>query len=321
LYIFNLAISFRFRNILVAILLFTGISLVLAPNLRVGSRLTALLSQVKPHKFTRPITSVTMAPERYQNPPQAPPSFTATTKSLVDDAKHLCDRTRKILDDMVKDVKPEAASFGNIVLPMAVDENESALSSRILGFYQAVSTDKELRDASTEAEKLMDDFSIEASMREDIYELVEAAFQNKDKLDPESQRLLDKERKSYIRNGLGIEKGPKRDRFKEIKKRLSQIAIQFQKNLNEENGGIWLTPKELDGVPQDLIDTLEKGKAETENEGKVKLSFKYPDLFPTLKFAFNAELRQKLFIENENKVSFTQIYSSKTPIRIACDCH
>ena len=39
-----------------------------------------------------------------------------------------------------------------------------------------------------------------------------------------------------------------------------------------------------------------------ENEGKVKLSFKYPDLFPTLKFAKNPETRKKVFIANENKV-------------------
>lgn len=204
------------------------------------------------------------------------------------------------MDTIVKDVKASDATFGNTILPMVNDENESALLTRVIGFYQAVSTDQKLRDASTEAEKLMDDFSIEASMREDIYALVEAAFQAKGKLEPESQRLLERERKSYIRNGLGIEAGPKRDRFKEIKKRLSQISIAFQKNLNEENGGLWFTREELSGVPNDVVDNLEKGAGE--NDGKVKLSFKYPDLFPTLKFALNSDLRQKLFVENENKV-------------------
>jgi metallopeptidase MepB len=204
------------------------------------------------------------------------------------------------MDKMVQNVKPEQATFENTVLPMALDENESSLSSRIIGFYQAVSTDKGLRDASTEAEKLMDEYSIEASMREDIYQLVEAAFQKGAKLDPESQRLLEKARKSYIRNGLGIPAGP-RERFKEIKKRLSQISTDFQKVLNEENGGLWVTKEEMEGVPEDVVNGLEKGVGE--HEGELKLSFKYPDLFPTLKFALSSELRQKLFIENENKVS------------------
>ncbi len=76
----------------------------------------------------------------------------------------------------------------------------------------------------------MDEFNIEASMREDIYILVQAAWEREkkeNKLDPESKRLLEKERKSYITNGLGIEKGPKRDRFKEIKKRMSMVCDPY----------------------------------------------------------------------------------------------
>jgi metallopeptidase MepB len=71
--------------------------------------------------------------------------------------------------------------------------------------------------------------------------------------------------------------------------------------LNEENSGIWFTRKELEGVPQDVLETFEQGTGD--NEGKLRFTFKYPDLFPTLKFALDSETRQKVFIENENKVS------------------
>ena len=242
-----------------------------------------------------------MAPKQYQKPPQAPPSFIATPTSLVDDAKAICDRTRKLLDKIAADVTLETATFENVVLPMAEDENNANLESRIIGFYQAVSGDSKLRDASSKAEEIMDEFGIEASMREDIFKLVDAAYKKGDKLDPESQRLLEKERKSYITNGLSIPAGPQRDRFKEIKKRLSQIQIEFQKNLNEENGGIWFTKKELEGVPDDVVEGFEKGTGD--NEGKLRFTFKYPDLFPALKFALDSKVRQKIFIENENKVS------------------
>lgn len=263
---------------------------------------------------------------KYANPPQAPPLFTGTKESIVADSKALCDTTRSLLDKLVAEIKPSenpaAATFDSVLRPQTDDENNSSLSARILGFYQYVSADSALRDASTEAEKIMDEFGIECSMREDVFRLVDAVYnntglaaskeQNPDLViddavvksvgleNVESARLLEKERKSYIKNGLGLPEGPKRDRFKEIKKRLSQIQIAFQKNLNEENGSLWFTKEELDGVPQDVLDTLEKGTGE--NEGKLRLSFKYPDLFPTLKFAKNPETRKKVFIENENKV-------------------
>ncbi|KAL5388130.1 hypothetical protein DPSP01_003120 [Paraphaeosphaeria sporulosa] len=240
-----------------------------------------------------------MAPAMYKKPPQLPPRFTATPDSLVSDTKKLIDRSRNIQDAIVKDVTAASANFKNVLLPVALDDNKMAIESHIIGFYQAVSTDKALRDASTEAEKLLDDFSIESSMREDVFKLVDAVLKKKESLDAESQRLLEKDHKSYIRNGLNLDAGAQRDRFKEIKQRLSAISIEFQKNLNEEQGGIWFTREELDGVPEDVVDGLKVG--EGENKGKLWLTFKYPDLFPTLKYATNAETRKRVFVENENK--------------------
>lgn len=274
---------------------------ILAP-FRAPSRLGSILNQIRPLKPAtssispfRPVTTSSMAPGKFRKPPQAPPSFTATPDSVVEDTKKLLASSKKVTDEIVASIQAKEASFHNVLLPMAHDENQQSLKTHILGFYQSVSTDQALRDASTEAEKLMDDFSIEAAMREDVFQLVDAALKRRDKLDPESQRLLEKEHKGFVRNGLNIPAGPKRDRFKEIKKRLSQLSIAFSKNLNEEKGGLWFTAEELDGVPEDVLSLLKK-------EGdKYWLTFKYPDLFPTLKYATNSATRQKVFVANENK--------------------
>jgi len=241
-----------------------------------------------------------MAPQAYRKPPQAPPVFMGTPKSIIEDTKKMIEKSRSLENSIVAEVKAQDASFKNVMLPMALDENDIGLISHIMGFYQSVSTDQAVRDASTEAEELMDDFSIESSMREDVYKLVDAAVKHDEKLDAESQRLLEKTHKDYIRHGLGIPAGPKRDRYKEIKKRLSQLCIIFSKNLNEEVGGIWFDPKELDGVPEDVMSLFVKG--EGENAGKVKMTFKYPDVFPTLKFAKNPATRKQVYLGNENKL-------------------
>lgn len=209
------------------------------------------------------------------------------------------DSSKSLLDKLVKDITPEQSTFENSCLVRAQDDDEGALETHIIGFYQATSTDQKLRDASSDAEKLIDDFGIESIMREDVFALVDAALKKNEKLDPESRRWLEKDHKSYIRNGLGIPAGPKRDRFKEIKKRQSEIGIAFQKTLNEEDGGLWFTPEQLEGLPTDVISGLKQG--EEENAGKVWLSFKYPDLFPALKYVKNPEVREKIFISNENK--------------------
>ncbi|OQO05510.1 hypothetical protein B0A48_09279 [Cryoendolithus antarcticus] len=243
-----------------------------------------------------------MAPAKFKKPPQAPPLFTHTPESLMKNTDRLLSKNKGLIDRIVADVKPESAEFKDVLLPMAQDDNEMSLESHIIGFYQAVSTDAKLRNASTETEKKMDEYSIEASMREDIFGLVDAVFRKQkddSKLDAESRRLLEKDHKSYVRMGLGIPAGEKRDRFKAIKKRLSELSITFQKNLNEESGGIWFTPEELDGVPEDVTSGLKKG--EGENAGKMYLTFKYPDLFPTQKYCKVQATRKKVFLGNENK--------------------
>jgi Zn-dependent oligopeptidase len=65
-------------------------------------------------------------------------------------------------------------------------------------FYKNVSPSKELRDASNDAESLLNDFGVECAMRLDIFKAKVAAKENAeasgqwDKLSPEQQRLVDK---------------------------------------------------------------------------------------------------------------------------------
>lgn len=137
-------------------------------------------------------------------------------------------------------------------------------------------------------------------MREDIYNLVHAIHKNpalKPEV-PEAAYYLEKVHQGYIKNGMSLS-SEKKVRFKEIKKELSTLGIQFSKTLNEEEGGIWFTKEELAGVPEDVVKLLKVGEGEF--EGKVFLTFKYPDLIPTMKHATNSETRKRLFLGNENK--------------------
>ena len=105
-----------------------------------------------------------------------------------------------VIDEIVASVNSETATFKNVVLPVALKENESSLSGRIIGFYQHVLPHKNLRDASSEADKIMDKFFIERYIRRDMYTLVDAVYKG-EVLDTEAQRLLELERKKYIKMG------------------------------------------------------------------------------------------------------------------------
>lgn len=75
------------------------------------------------------------------------------------------------------------------------------------------------------------------------------------------------------------------------------MQIEFQKNLNEDNTNIVFTKEELEGLPDDFLNSLQREK---EGDGYI-VTLQYPDLVPVLKLAKRDETRRKLDIANASK--------------------
>ena len=235
---------------------------------------------------------------RSQSPPQPPPLFTKDASTIIPHVERLITQSRKVQEHILGTVTPETAPFANVILPLAHNQNSVFRELPVLGFYEAVSTDPGLSEASTQAKKLHADFEIETKTHEGLFELVEAVAKKSEFLEPEDQRLLERYRRDYLRNGLGISL-EKRNRFKGIQRQLFKLTSEFEKNLREENAGHWFNLSELAGVSADLISSLDKGTGK--NEGKVLSTFSFPHLFGVLKYATNSETRQTYYTASENK--------------------
>lgn len=99
-----------------------------------------------------------------------------------------------------------------------------------LGFYQNVSPSKEIRDASNESEALVRDYSVESSMRLDVFQAKQAAEKNiKEsgvKLTPEEQRLVEKSILDGKRAGLALPE-KEREELMALQKEVSQASLEF----------------------------------------------------------------------------------------------
>jgi Zn-dependent oligopeptidase len=113
---------------------------------------------------------------------------------------------------------------------LAISDGEFQEITEPLSFYQNVSPSKKLRDASNEAEQLVQDFGVESSMRIDVYNAKVSAQKNIEasgkKLNPEEQRLVEKMVQDGTRAGLGLPEAD-RERLTVWKKELSQICLEF----------------------------------------------------------------------------------------------
>lgn len=182
-------------------------------------------------------------------PPQAPPSWIHTPEEVVSVTKRALAQNKAVSDKVA--ALPEAeCNFETVFLPLADAEAEVLIICEPLAFYQNVSTSKELRDASNQAEVLQRDFDVEESMRLDVFKAKTAAEKNLrksgewEKLSDEQRRLVEKMVLDGKRAGLAL---PEKERevLMKLKKELSQVCLDFSKNFNEEDGLISFTLEEL----------------------------------------------------------------------------
>lgn len=156
-------------------------------------------------------------------------------------------------------VNPDEVSFNNTILPLLEADRDSSGRGVALQLPSMVALDKGLRDAASEAEKMMDDFSVEMSMRKDVFDNIVAFSKTEEakSLSAEYRRYIEKEVRDGKRNGLHLP-ADVREEIKSVKKRISELGIQFNKNLNEDTTFLYFDESELSGVPEDLIKSFEK---------------------------------------------------------------
>ena len=106
---------------------------------------------------------------RLLHPPQVPPVFTATAHSLLSDAERIISSSRELHDSLVKNMPLCSATFSDVLIPLGQAENALIRQSRMLVFYQSVSPDATVREASAKAKNLFDSFKIEVAMNELLF--------------------------------------------------------------------------------------------------------------------------------------------------------
>lgn len=91
----------------------------------------------------------------------------------------------------------------------------------------------------------------------DVYSVFKAYESIATGLTDEQKRFLEWQIRDGERNGLHLPENI-REEVMELKKRLSQLSVDYQSNLNEESTVLYFSRKELEGMPENFFDGLKQ---------------------------------------------------------------
>lgn len=202
----------------------------------------------------------------------------------------LIERTKKTYDE-VGAVDKNDVTLDNVLMKLSNEEYEYFIEEKNVGFPQHTAVDKVVREASTDGDKALSELDVELSMRQDVFNNLVALKEKKVEMSAEQTRWLDRMIRNGRRNGLHLSEEVQAE-VKGIKKEISDLEIEFNKNLNEENTILEFAKEELSGLGDDFVNALDK----TEDGTKLQVSLKYPHYFPCMRMANNPETRKKLNI-------------------------
>lgn len=155
-------------------------------------------------------------------------------------------------------------------------------------FLIYVSPDKDMRDKMSAFEAEISAYMVEIGTRKDIYNAIKDYADTNPSLGVPEAKLLEEMMKGFKKSGLHLP-DDQLEIYKKISTRRSELAINFSKNIRDNNDFEAVSLEQLEGLPQDYINRL----AKTE-DGKYKVTLAYPDYVPFMQNSTSDEARQAL---------------------------
>jgi peptidyl-dipeptidase Dcp len=210
---------------------------------------------------------------------------------------------KKRIEAIKKNSEPE--SFKNVVEALENAGLEVELASTIFFNLHSAETSEAMQSLAKEISPLITEYGNDISMDQELFLKIKKVWDNKSQfgLNGEQTMLLEKNYKSFVRNGALLSESDK-EKLRAISKELSTLGLHFGDNVLKETNDfvMWIdNSDDLAGLPADVIEAAAEMAKEKGQEGKWAITLQYPSLSPFLTYSAKRELRKKLFMANSTK--------------------
>ena len=157
---------------------------------------------------------------------------------------------------------------------------------------------QEIREEGLESSRNIQKYVTDLSLNEDLYNAV-ISFSNSKKsqnLSGYKKKFLNDTLLDYKRRGFGLSK-EKRDMVKGILNKLSDLGIEFSKNISDFQDTLFVTEDEINGLPENY--KMERKMI----DGTFAIDMSYPSYVPFMDFSISDEAREKLRYKFQNRAA------------------
>ena len=230
------------------------------------------------------------------------------TADFLPAIEHEIDATLKEIE--LISTNPAEPTFENTLEAIEKSGAKLGIISGALFNLNSAETSTELQEITQKAAPLLTKLQNDIRLNAALFERIKTVFEgNTDALSTEQKTLLEKEYKSFVRNGALLKEEAKIT-LREIDQQLAKLSLNFGEHVLADTNAFSLhirNEEELRGLPQSAV-SMAKQMAEAKNLDGWLFTLDYPSYVPFMTYAENRELRQQMnkafgqrgFQQNEN---------------------
>ena len=193
----------------------------------------------------------------------------------------------------------EAPTFENTTEALDYTGEKLNRITSIFFNLNSAETNDDIQKIAQEVSPWLSEFRNDITLNEALFKRVKSVFDARENLNLNAEQLmlLEKQYKSFARNGANLN-NDKKSQLREIDSKLSKLSLQFGENVLAETNAfeMHLTNEEdVAGLPESVKEAAQQLAKEQNKQGYI-FTLQYPSYIPFLTYADNRELRKKMAI-------------------------
>lgn len=260
--------------------------------------------------------------EAYETPHQTAPFHRIKTEHFEPAILRAMEEHNREIEAIIKN--PEYPTFANTIVALEKSGTQLDRVTTIFGNLLSAETNDEMQELAERIMPQLSEHSNNITLNANLFARIKTVYQttNKEAISCEEQMLLQNTYDGFIRSGANLD-GEQKERFRQISNEMSILTLRFsQNNLKETNNyELPLTLEQLEGVPENIIETYAQNAKEKGKEGYI-VTLQAPCFVPFMKYATNRQLRQELYMAyntqctHDNEFNNTDIVKQLVNLRL-----